>query len=74
MNKSNKDKEMAKKLHARMNATAKDHLFGNLRILEKLAREMPEGSLQHKMGRHIERALSWEPLITNKENIPTHNE
>jgi len=51
----------------RMKATPKDHLFGNLRTLEKMVGEMPKGALRHEMRRRVEAALSWEPLITSKE-------
>lgn len=51
----------------RMNATAKDHLFGNLRTLQELIKKMPENNLKQEVSRRLEAAISWEPLINNKE-------
>jgi len=50
----------------RMNATPKDHLFGNLKTIKELVGKMPEGSLRQEIERRVEAAISWETFITNK--------
>jgi hypothetical protein len=50
-------------LDKRLNATPKQHLFGNLILLEELIRRVKDPELQIMMQHRIEGAMSWEPLI-----------
>ena len=51
----------------RMNATAKDHLFGNLETLKILAAKLPKSDLKQDIERRVKAAQSWKPLIFSKE-------
>ena len=47
--------------------TAKEHLFGNVRLIEKLLPEVEPPSVRARLARFVEGALSWESLIRDDD-------